>query len=82
MAQRYQESNTAITEDSSSLNPVESVGSVESVESDAYPFTWTDLSDEEKKERKRIYTAEGPWCVSPKASMLVRAFHCFVYKGS
>ncbi len=35
-----------------------------------YPFTWTDLSDEEKKERKKIYTAEGPWCVSPKASML------------
>ena len=23
---------------------------------DCYPFTWTDLSDEEKKERKRIYT--------------------------
>jgi len=39
-------------------------------ESSDYPFTWTDLSDEEKKERKKIYTAEGPWCVSPKASML------------
>ena len=43
-------------------------------DADAYPFTWTDLSDEEKKERKKIYTAEGPWCVSPKASMLVSEF--------
>jgi len=61
MAPRFEESSSTITEETPSLT---------SVQSDSYPFTWTDLSDEEKKERKRIYTAEGPWCVSPKASML------------
>jgi hypothetical protein len=60
-------------EDTTTERPVEEVSVQSDVQSDAYPFTWTDLSDEEKKERKRIYTAEGPWCVSPKASMLVRS---------
>lgn len=46
------------------------IESKECINESDYPFTWTDLSDEEKKERKKIYTAEGPWCVSPKASML------------
>jgi hypothetical protein len=65
MAPRFEESSSTITEETPSF---------QSVQSDSYPFTWTDLSDEEKKERKRIYTAEGPWCVSPKASMLVKHF--------
>lgn len=36
----------------------------------AYPFEWRPISPEEKAERKKIYTAEGPWCVSPKSPML------------
>ena len=66
MAPRNEESSApVIIEDPAPLNNI-------TENEDCYPFTWTDLSDEEKKERKRIYTAEGPWCVSPKASMLVR----------
>jgi hypothetical protein len=36
----------------------------------AYPFVWTPLSKEEKMKRREVYFANGPWCVSPKASML------------
>ena len=65
MAPRNNESSSPVISQDVSIN-------TNQVDEEPYPFTWTDLSDEEKKERKRIYTAEGPWCVSPKASMLVR----------
>ena len=35
-----------------------------------YPFVWTPIGKEEKMKRREIYYANGPWCVSPKASML------------
>ena len=39
-------------------------------EAKPYPFLWTPLSKEEKMKRREVYFANGPWCVSPKASML------------
>ncbi len=70
MAPRYNESSSDVICDETPVN-IHTTGNINNDDSEPYPFTWTDLSDEEKKERKRIYTAEGPWCVSPKASMLV-----------
>ena len=74
MAPRYNESTVITDENNLSINNINNSDNSDNsnVDSEPYPFTWTDLSDEEKKERKRIYTAEGPWCVSPKASMLVK----------
>ena len=72
MAPRFNESSIEVISEETSVNKINN-------SSESYPFTWTDLSDDEKKERKRIYTAEGPWCVSPKASMLVRN-SSFFYK--
>ena len=39
-------------------------------EEQPYPFLWTPLTKEEKMKRREVYFANGPWCVSPKASML------------
>ena len=36
----------------------------------AYPFEWTPLTHAEKMKRKEVYFENGPWCVSPKSSML------------
>lgn len=36
----------------------------------SYPYEWTPISHAEKMKRKEVYFANGPWCVSPKSSML------------
>ena len=41
-----------------------------STQEQPYPFEWTPLTKEEKMKRREVYFANGPWCVSPKASML------------
>ena len=38
--------------------------------SNKYPFKWTPISKEERMARREVYFSHGPWCVSPKASML------------
>ncbi len=53
--------------------PNQSVVSTESPQSlpvKTYPFQWTPISKEERMQRRQVYFEHGPWCVSPKASML------------
>ena len=53
------------------LTPIVEDGEYAKINSkEQYPFEWIPLSKEEKMKRREVYFAQGPWCVSPKASML------------
>ena len=52
------------------LVEVEPATKAEEPEEDKYPFEWNPITKAEKMKRREIYYKHGPWCVSPKASML------------